>query len=160
MTLDSVLRALGAVRMVVGHTIQKSADGHRVRAICEGKLILADTAISRAYGGEMSFLEHDGVGGVVAVYPGFGGAVPLPRPNSQVQYAPAPRPPDHGVTNASAVTWEAASLREPSSTLAVALRPLGQQTWGTAIVCWPLFVICPFLAWRHDCGRVLKDRST
>eukprot|EP00933_Yihiella_yeosuensis_P026722 TRINITY_DN20779_c1_g1_i1.p1 TRINITY_DN20779_c1_g1~~TRINITY_DN20779_c1_g1_i1.p1 ORF type:complete len:374 (-),score=61.09 TRINITY_DN20779_c1_g1_i1:501-1568(-) len=61
-----VLEMTGAVRMVMGHTIQ---DDHRVHSACGGQLVFADTAISSAYDGEMNFLEHDGEGGVEVVYP-------------------------------------------------------------------------------------------
>lgn len=75
-----VLWRVGAVRMVMGHTIQESSNGFRVRTICGGQVVLADTAISRAYGGEMSFIEHDGQGGAQVVYPGSGERKTLQRP--------------------------------------------------------------------------------
>lgn len=75
-----VLWRAGALRMVVGHTVQQTPQGFRVRAICGGQVLLADTAVSRAYGGEMSFIEHDGEGGAVAVYPARDQRDTLPRP--------------------------------------------------------------------------------
>ncbi|CAK0841217.1 unnamed protein product [Prorocentrum cordatum] len=75
---EDVLRRVGAFRMVVGHTIQEGPSGFRVRTRCSGRVVLADTAISRAYGGEPSYVEHDGEGGAVAVYPGLGLREPLP----------------------------------------------------------------------------------
>jgi len=62
--VEEVLKLTGTRRMVVGHTI-----GRSVRSHCEGRLILGDTAISRYYGGEASYIEHDGSGGAVAIYP-------------------------------------------------------------------------------------------
>jgi len=69
--VSDVLKKTDTVRMVVGHTIQVSDDGstYRAKPVCEGSLILGDTGISRAYGGAMSFIEHDGEGGAVAKYP-------------------------------------------------------------------------------------------
>ena len=66
--LADVLSRCGAIRMVVGHTIQRD---FRVHARCGGRIILGDTAISQAYGGQMSFLEHDEAGTTV-VYPSSG----------------------------------------------------------------------------------------
>ncbi|CAE8628402.1 unnamed protein product [Polarella glacialis] len=84
------LRLTGAVRMVVGHTIQHSVEGFRVNPVCWGSVVLADTAISRACGGAMSFIEHDGLGGAVVVYPGSDDArrqkLPLP-PSSHSESA-------------------------------------------------------------------------
>ena len=86
-----VLSRLGASRMVVGHTIQRD---FRIHARCEGKIILADTAISQSYGGKVSFLEH-GAGGATAVYPGTGERVPLghsavePQPDKNLNVVPS-----------------------------------------------------------------------
>ncbi|CAE7742536.1 unnamed protein product [Symbiodinium sp. KB8] len=63
--LKDVLSRLGARRMVVGHTIQQDFRAH---TRCDGQIILADTAISRIYGGAMSYLEHE-EGGATVVYP-------------------------------------------------------------------------------------------
>ncbi|CAE8684007.1 unnamed protein product, partial [Polarella glacialis] len=80
--VEEALHAAGAERMVVGHTIQQSALGtFRVRSACEGRLLLADTGISSAYGGEESYIEHDSRGGAVAVYPRSRVRDPLPRPS-------------------------------------------------------------------------------
>merc|ERR1712150_74767 len=68
-SVEAVLRRTASVRMVVGHTVQHSAEGYRVHSSCGGRLLLGDTGISHAYGGEMSYIEHDGRGGAVAVYP-------------------------------------------------------------------------------------------
>jgi len=70
-----VLSQVGALRMVVGHTIQ--SDFH-VHTHCSGHVVLGDTAVSKVYGGEMSFQEHDGNGGVTIYYPGTGDRVVLP----------------------------------------------------------------------------------
>mmetsp|Transcript_33178 Transcript_33178/g.49404 ORF Transcript_33178/g.49404 Transcript_33178/m.49404 type:complete len:186 (+) Transcript_33178:3-560(+) len=76
--LREVLERTGAHRMVVGHTIQYSSkDGFKVRPDCGGRLLLADTAVSRAYRGVPSYIEHDGEGGAVAVYPSLGTKEPL-----------------------------------------------------------------------------------
>merc|ERR1712232_127193 len=47
-----VLKRVGALRMVVGHTPHEDEEGFRVGSICKGHVLLADTAISSAYGGE------------------------------------------------------------------------------------------------------------
>lgn len=73
--LDKVLELTGTKRMVVGHTIQ---DSLRASLVCGGRLILADTAISSAYGGEMSFIEHNTDGSAIAIYPGIGVKHELP----------------------------------------------------------------------------------
>merc|ERR1719487_2339504 len=58
-TLSQVLKQVGAQRMVVGHTIQERAPQEfRVNPVCGGSLILADTGVSRAYNGEMSFITY------------------------------------------------------------------------------------------------------
>lgn len=68
--VSEVLKATDTVRMVVGHTIQETDDEKfLVNPVCEGTLIMGDTGISSAYGGAMSFIEHDGEGGAVAKYP-------------------------------------------------------------------------------------------
>jgi hypothetical protein len=64
-----VLKQVGAQRMVVGHTIQPDS---RVNPLCSGSLILADTAISRAYGGDMSFIEYNGTQDAIVHYPCLG----------------------------------------------------------------------------------------
>lgn len=78
----SLSRRVGATRMVVGHTPHTDRDsgGFRVGSICDGHVLLADTAISYAYGGEPSYLEHDGEGGAIAVYPRLAERHPLPDP--------------------------------------------------------------------------------
>mmetsp|Transcript_14746 Transcript_14746/g.51690 ORF Transcript_14746/g.51690 Transcript_14746/m.51690 type:complete len:132 (+) Transcript_14746:726-1121(+) len=90
-----VLELVGAKRMVVGHTIQFSpGGGFRVRADCGGRLLLADTAVSRAYKGNPSYVEHDGQGGAVAVYPLMNLRQPLPLvpSNATSQHAPSAQP--------------------------------------------------------------------
>jgi hypothetical protein len=75
-----VLKQVGAQRMVLGHTIQETDDGaFRVNPLCGGSLILADTGISRAYGGEMSFIKYDGMQDAIVHYPGLGIQKVLPR---------------------------------------------------------------------------------
>jgi len=76
-TAMEVLRKVGATRMVMGHTVQ---DSFHVRPLCEGHVVLADTAISRAYGGEPSYTEYDALGDSVVVYPRLEKRVTLPTP--------------------------------------------------------------------------------
>lgn len=80
--LQEVLDTVGAHRMVVGHSIQEFVkDGDcRVRHACGGRVVFADTAIASHYGGEASFVEHDGDGGATVVYPQLKERVPLPHP--------------------------------------------------------------------------------
>jgi hypothetical protein len=71
--LAHVLKTVGAERMVVGHSIQERGPGeYRANSACGGSLILGDTAISRAYGGEVSFIEYTTAGEAVVNYPGLG----------------------------------------------------------------------------------------
>lgn len=72
----------GLSRMVMGHVAQMSLPGTDltpdVKAFCGGRLIIADTAISKAMSfegayGVASYLEHDGHGKAVAVYPAQNG---------------------------------------------------------------------------------------
>ncbi|CAJ1372116.1 unnamed protein product [Effrenium voratum] len=71
---EEVLSKVQAERMVLGHTIQQDLHVH---PHCNGRIVLADTAISSAYGGAMSYLEHKD-GEVNVVYPGTGEVVKLP----------------------------------------------------------------------------------
>ncbi|CAJ1366449.1 unnamed protein product, partial [Effrenium voratum] len=71
---EEVLSKVQAERMVLGHTIQQDLHVH---SHCNGRIVLADTAISSAYGGAMSYLEHKD-GEVNVVYPGTGEVVKLP----------------------------------------------------------------------------------
>jgi len=50
-----VLGHVGAIKMVVGHTVQRQG-----RARCDGRVILADTGISSKYGGVANYVEHEG----------------------------------------------------------------------------------------------------
>lgn len=77
---SELLQRVGAMRMVVGHTIQESAGRFRVRTRCGGQVVLGDTAISRAYGGEPCYIEHDGKGSAVVVYPDSKERQVLPLP--------------------------------------------------------------------------------
>src|SRR5690606_3460367 len=54
--LAAALDALGARRMVVGHTIQPGGIG----GACEGRLWRIDVGMSRAYGGPIEVLELRG----------------------------------------------------------------------------------------------------
>lgn len=63
--LDKALTALGAVRMVVGHTVQE--DG-RITPRCGGKIVAIDTGISAHYGTHLSAYEQIG-GDARAIYP-------------------------------------------------------------------------------------------
>lgn len=78
----AVLERVGAARMVLGHTIQRSREGFRARATCGGRIVLADTAISSAYDGEMSFIEHTGEGGAAVHYTALGTVQRLPVPGT------------------------------------------------------------------------------
>ena len=72
--LHDALRALGASRMVVGHTTQRAGTvAHR----CGGALLGIDTGISAHYGGHIAAVRID-AGDAVAVYPV--GPVDLPDP--------------------------------------------------------------------------------
>mmetsp|Transcript_9536 Transcript_9536/g.16717 ORF Transcript_9536/g.16717 Transcript_9536/m.16717 type:complete len:331 (+) Transcript_9536:53-1045(+) len=55
-TLGSVLKELGGDRMIVGHTVQETG---KPTVRCSGQLILADTGMSRAYGGGISLVQLD-----------------------------------------------------------------------------------------------------
>lgn len=72
--LSQALTALGARRMVVGHTTQRSG---RVTPRCGGQLLAIDTGISAHYGGNLAALELVG-GDARALYPA--GAEDLPDP--------------------------------------------------------------------------------
>ena len=63
--LAGVLEALGAERMVVGHTTQRTG---RVAARCGGRLLGIDTGISRHYGGHLAAVELVGRD-AAALYP-------------------------------------------------------------------------------------------
>ncbi|GBG31715.1 Shewanella-like protein phosphatase 2 [Hondaea fermentalgiana] len=52
--LYQMLSSLKAHRMLVGHTVQQTG---RPTIRCEGRLVLADTGMSRAYGGGLSVVE-------------------------------------------------------------------------------------------------------
>lgn len=72
--LDTALQAMGATRMIVGHTTQKSG---KIAARCGGKLLGIDTGISDHYGGHLAALEIQGQD-ARALYPA--GAEDLPDP--------------------------------------------------------------------------------
>ncbi|PFH32604.1 Ser/Thr phosphatase family protein [Besnoitia besnoiti] len=56
--LDNTLAALGAGKMVIGHTVQESGN---IEAYCDGRLLLIDTGISRYVANSPRMLEiHDG----------------------------------------------------------------------------------------------------
>lgn len=74
--VERVLAAANATRLVVGHTVQE-----QVRARCGGRIVLADTGMSWAYGGPASFVEHAD-GEAWAVYPPDTTRHRLPRPAS------------------------------------------------------------------------------
>jgi len=84
-TASSVLERVGATRMVIGHTIQDE-----VHPVCGGDVVLADTAISRAYGGEMNFLEHRMDGTAVAMYPRTGTKQQLVQPQHRAAHLRSP----------------------------------------------------------------------
>ena len=72
--LEVALEALGAERMVMGHTTQRSG---KIASRCEGRLLGIDTGISDHYGGHLAALEIIG-GDAAALYPD--GRVDLPDP--------------------------------------------------------------------------------
>jgi hypothetical protein len=49
----SSLSALGAKRMVVGHTVQD----HGITSVCDGKLWRIDVGLGKRYGGPIEVLE-------------------------------------------------------------------------------------------------------
>merc|ERR1712218_139272 len=67
--LEKSLHALGAARMIVGHTSQ--ADG-KVHHRCDGRLVLGDTLISQ---GNPSAVEVGSAGKAFALYPKSGWCV-------------------------------------------------------------------------------------
>ena len=73
--LKSALSALGARRMVVGHTTQKSG---QVAQRCGGALLGVDTGISAHYGGHKAAVELKGED-AAALYPS--GKIDLPDPS-------------------------------------------------------------------------------
>ncbi len=73
--LEQALMALGAERMVVGHTTQRSG---RIAQRCNGALIGIDTGISDHYGARLSALELRGGVDAWALYPD--GPEDLPDP--------------------------------------------------------------------------------
>jgi len=73
---SKTLKKLKAERIVVGHTIQKNK---KVNARCRGSVILADTAISKCYRGEMSYIVHNEDGTGEVNYPRTNQKVKLPR---------------------------------------------------------------------------------
>ncbi|MBL8617030.1 MAG: metallophosphoesterase [Deltaproteobacteria bacterium] len=72
--LDAALAAMGATRMVVGHTTQASG---RVLPRCGGRLLAIDTGISAHYGNKLAAVELVN-GDARALYPA--GAEDLPDP--------------------------------------------------------------------------------
>lgn len=74
--LRQALDALGARRMVVGHTTQRSG---RIAVRCGGALIGIDTGISAHYGGNRAALELRS-GDAWAIYPGGPEDLPDPAP--------------------------------------------------------------------------------
>jgi hypothetical protein len=77
--LADALEDLGAVRMVVGHTTQRTG---RVAVRCDGALLGIDTGISAHYGGNLAAVQIDG-GNAMALYPS--GPVDLPDPSLQIK---------------------------------------------------------------------------
>ena len=72
--LDQALTAMGAARLVVGHTTQKTG---KIAARCGGKLLGIDTGISAHYGTHLAALQIAS-GDAKALYPG--GPEDLPDP--------------------------------------------------------------------------------
>ncbi len=72
--LDTALSQLGAKRMVVGHTTQRTG---RVLSRCGGKLLVIDIGVADHYGGNLGAIELVD-GDARALYPG--GPVDLPDP--------------------------------------------------------------------------------
>lgn len=80
--VDQLLTRLAANRLVVGHTVQP-----KIRTRCNGRIVLADTGMSHAYGGPASFVEYV-EGNAWAVYPPDQTRHLLPRPASLVAASP------------------------------------------------------------------------
>lgn len=74
--LETALAALGAARMVVGHTRQESG---RIAERCDGRLYGIDTGLSRAYGGPHDAALELGSAGARALYPAADAAPRRPR---------------------------------------------------------------------------------
>jgi hypothetical protein len=72
--LEKALKALGATRMVVGHTTRR--DG-KVASRCDGRLAVIDIGIADHYGAHLGGWRSD-AGDARAVYPT--GTVDLPDP--------------------------------------------------------------------------------
>lgn len=72
-SVEKVLAEANATRLVVGHTVQ-----NKVRSRCGGRIVLADTGMSWAYGGPASFVEYAD-GDAWAVYPPDSARHPLER---------------------------------------------------------------------------------
>lgn len=73
--LGRALSALGAERMVVGHTTQRTGT---VAVRCGGRLLGIDTGISAYYGGHLSAVELR-EGAAVAIYPDERVSLPVPE---------------------------------------------------------------------------------
>lgn len=143
---SDVLHKVGAVRMVVGHSIQNDFHDH---TNCGGRIVLADTAISSAIGGQMSYLEHDGKGGIIVNYPGTGEQTHLPLPDHYVEpvalVEPLPAKPE-------------GSLR--------ANRPPSTETSGTGFSPWLLYavaslaiVVLAYVWLSHGSSFKSRDRA-
>lgn len=78
--LERSLKALGAHRMVVGHTAQRTGE---ILSRCDGRLQVIDIGIGSAYGGNLGAWSWS-EGRAVALYPS--GPVELPSPSA----GPAP----------------------------------------------------------------------
>lgn len=73
--LGRALSVLGAERMVVGHTTQRSG---KIAVRCEGRLLGIDTGISSHYGGNFAAVELR-EGAAEAIYPEGRTALPVPE---------------------------------------------------------------------------------
>lgn len=65
-TLDAALTKLGAARMVVGHTVQRSGG---ITSACNGRLYRIDVGLARHYGGPIAFLRIEGAKVSAQVFP-------------------------------------------------------------------------------------------
>ena len=87
MTIKTALTALGARRMVIGHTTQESG---QIAVRCGGALLGIDTGISAHYGGHHAAVELTG-DDARAIY--ATGTVDLPDPPRAPPRAPPPAAP-------------------------------------------------------------------
>ena len=148
-TLSAVLAALGAERMVVGHTVQE--DG--IRSRCDGRVWCIDSGMSDAYGGPVQAVEIDGPD-VRVIEPG---PADVRAQRDTIGFAVDPRDmaavieASGGSAAEPAEPWNAVILPHDDylyagPTVAAALPGLRARTWLVIGVC-------------HACRRIgVRDR--